>query len=260
MAARGKSWAAAGADAWPATPVAWEKRFGETAYALIASGKGHRGGAAGQAAPGRLVARPRAAGGIAMPVTVAVLDSPTINALTLPGGHVLIMRDLIGEATDRPMLAGVTALELGHVAGIAPVSGTRVKSVQMAYVVPLSDTIVQTPRAITLLHQSVWVPGTPTRKGSRPERPSGVSRAVLEMRPLSCCSFFVGSHSAVTFRATHQFAAFHGQSSGYLNTLPLTPHLDLAFVHWNSDQDDSQAGKLTPFKWLLRDSWLLFLC
>jgi len=51
-----------------------------------------------------------------MPVTIAVLDQRTINAFTLPGGHVLVLRGLIDASTDGPMLAGVIAHEPGHVA------------------------------------------------------------------------------------------------------------------------------------------------
>lgn len=99
-----------------AIPLGWERRLGETSAALIADRRGRCGGAEGQAALDRLVERLRSAGGIAMPVTIAVLDTRTVNAFTLPGGQVLVMRGLIAAATDGPMLAGVIAHELGHVA------------------------------------------------------------------------------------------------------------------------------------------------
>jgi Zn-dependent protease with chaperone function len=120
-----------------AIPLAWEQRLGVAAAAVITNQRGRCGGAkgespegqtvegqtvkdhtaaAGQAALDRFVGRLREAGGIATPVTIGVLDDPTINAFTLPGGHVLVMRGLIGAATDGPMLAGIIAHELGHVA------------------------------------------------------------------------------------------------------------------------------------------------
>ena len=124
-----------------AIPLAWEQRAGATAAALITSqrgscpGAGHQAtgnqaaggqatgnratgdqGAGGQAALDRFVGRLREAGGIATPVTITVVDDPAINAFTLPGGRVLVMRGLIAAATDGPMLAGVIAHELGHVA------------------------------------------------------------------------------------------------------------------------------------------------
>jgi Zn-dependent protease with chaperone function len=99
-----------------AVPITWEQRLGEPAEATMTASKIRCTGTEGQAALDRLVARLRVAGRIEMPVTIAVLDDRTANAFTLPGGHVLVMRGLIDEATDGPMLAGVIAHELGHVA------------------------------------------------------------------------------------------------------------------------------------------------
>ena len=72
-------------------------------------------GKEGQAALDHFVARLRVAGRIEMPVTIVVLDDNTVNAFTLPGGHVLVMRGLIDTVANGPMLAGVIAHELGHV-------------------------------------------------------------------------------------------------------------------------------------------------
>jgi Zn-dependent protease with chaperone function len=99
-----------------AIPPSWEQRLGAPGEALI-GGSAHRcAGADGQAALTRLVERLRAAGPIAMPVRIEVLDNPLINAFTLPGGHVVVMRGLIDAAPDGPVLSGVIAHELGHVA------------------------------------------------------------------------------------------------------------------------------------------------
>jgi beta-barrel assembly-enhancing protease len=99
-----------------AIPIAWEQRLGRPAELLATEAVTHCTGTAGQAALDRLVERLRAAGAIEMPVTIAVLDEKAINAFTLPGGHVLVMRGLIDAVTDGPELAGVIAHELGHVA------------------------------------------------------------------------------------------------------------------------------------------------
>lgn len=104
------SWIAAG------IPVAWERKLGDPMAALMTARSPRCEGADGQAALNRLVERLRAAGKIAIPVELWVLNDGMVNAFTLPGGRVLIMRGLIGEAADGAVLAGVIAHELGHVA------------------------------------------------------------------------------------------------------------------------------------------------
>lgn len=99
-----------------AIPVTWEQRLGEPAEAMMTEATTRCTGVGGQAALDRLVVRLRGAGRIEMPVTISVLDERTVNAFTLPGGRILVMRGLIAEATDGAMLAGVIAHELGHVA------------------------------------------------------------------------------------------------------------------------------------------------
>jgi Zn-dependent protease with chaperone function len=99
-----------------AIPVAWEQRLGQPAEAMMTASETRCAGKDGQAALERLVERLRAAGRIELPVTISVLDARLVNAFTLPGGHVLVMRGLIDHASDGPMLAGVIAHELGHVA------------------------------------------------------------------------------------------------------------------------------------------------
>ena len=53
---------------------------------------------------------------IKTPVNISVLDDSAVNAFTLPGGRVLVMRGLIARVDDGTELAGVIAHELGHVA------------------------------------------------------------------------------------------------------------------------------------------------
>ncbi len=98
-----------------AIPFSWERHLGAPAEALVAGGAARCTDNDGQAALDRLVARLRETGPIGMPVTVTVLNDPLVNAFTLPGGHVLIMRGLIDKVEDGPELAGVIAHELGHV-------------------------------------------------------------------------------------------------------------------------------------------------
>lgn len=70
---------------------------------------------AGRAALDKLVAQLRPQAGFIEPVTVQVVDSPTVNAMAVPGGQVLVFSQLIDEASGPDELAGVLAHELGHV-------------------------------------------------------------------------------------------------------------------------------------------------
>ncbi|MDE3180816.1 MAG: M48 family metalloprotease [Acidobacteriota bacterium] len=51
-----------------------------------------------------------------VPVSVKVIDDPTINAFTLPGGFIYVDSGTILAADNEAQLAGVLAHEIGHVA------------------------------------------------------------------------------------------------------------------------------------------------
>jgi predicted Zn-dependent protease len=51
-----------------------------------------------------------------IPITVRVIDSPVINAFTLPGGFIYVNTGLLHAASSEAQLAGVLAHETGHVA------------------------------------------------------------------------------------------------------------------------------------------------
>lgn len=53
--------------------------------------------------------------GVASDVDVRVIDVPMVNAVTLPGGHVVLFSGLIQRAGSPDEVAGVLAHELGHV-------------------------------------------------------------------------------------------------------------------------------------------------
>jgi beta-barrel assembly-enhancing protease len=90
----------------------WLGRMVETQMAVVH----HRCTGDGRAALQGLVDRLRAAAGITGPVSVTVLDDRMINAFTLPGDRVIVLRGLIDRAEDGDEVAGVLAHELGHVA------------------------------------------------------------------------------------------------------------------------------------------------
>lgn len=100
----------------PFIPESWERQLARPIEALLETDKRVCTSAAGQRALDRLAERLRVAGGITRPVKLTVLDDSLVNAFTLPGGHILIMRGLIDDAEDGPELAGAIAHELGHVA------------------------------------------------------------------------------------------------------------------------------------------------
>ncbi|RYD60112.1 MAG: M48 family metallopeptidase [Sphingomonadales bacterium] len=46
---------------------------------------------------------------------IRVVDIPIVNAVTLPGGHILLFKGLLDEAESADEVAGVLAHEMGHV-------------------------------------------------------------------------------------------------------------------------------------------------
>ena len=53
---------------------------------------------------------------LGIPLTVKIIDDPSINAMTLPGGFMYINTGTILAATEEDQLAGVMAHEIGHAA------------------------------------------------------------------------------------------------------------------------------------------------
>jgi predicted Zn-dependent protease len=53
---------------------------------------------------------------LAIPLTVKVIDDPTINAITLPGGFMYVNSGVLVAADEEDQLAGVLAHEIAHAA------------------------------------------------------------------------------------------------------------------------------------------------
>ncbi len=70
---------------------------------------------AGQSALDGLLARLSTGAGIDHTPHLSVIDSPVVNAFTLPDGRIVLLRGLIDKAQDADELSGVVAHELGHV-------------------------------------------------------------------------------------------------------------------------------------------------
>jgi len=88
--------------------------LGRAVISTIGNGK-HCDAAGGQAALDRLVARLRPPSGFVEPLSVFVIDSPTINAFAVPGGQIVLLRGLIDKAEGPDEVAGILAHEITHV-------------------------------------------------------------------------------------------------------------------------------------------------
>jgi Zn-dependent protease with chaperone function len=105
-------------------PAALENRAGTWMVDLLitqlASDEGRRRGKtvcaapAGAAALDRLVSSLGAARKFPQSIDVKVVNGPLVNAFTLPGGHIIVLRGLIDFSNHPNELAGVLAHELGH--------------------------------------------------------------------------------------------------------------------------------------------------
>lgn len=99
----------------PMVPVSVTKPIGEQYAAVIIGEEGECTAPAGRAALDTMIARVTPKQGFVMPVRVRVTNSATVNAITLPGGEIIIFRGLIDAAQSPEELAGVIAHEFGHV-------------------------------------------------------------------------------------------------------------------------------------------------
>ncbi len=99
----------------PMVPVSVTKPIGEQYAAVIIGEEGECTAPAGRAALDAMIDRVTPADGFVMPVRVRVTNSKTVNAITLPGGEIIVFAGLIDAAQSPEELAGVIAHEFGHV-------------------------------------------------------------------------------------------------------------------------------------------------
>lgn len=81
-------------------------------------------GVGGQEALDALAARLASGLNETVALRVRVVHSPRVNALALPGGHILVLAGLLGFAEDGNEVAGVLAHEIAHVALRHPLETT----------------------------------------------------------------------------------------------------------------------------------------
>ena len=98
-------------------PVSWEEQFGAGIKVAITDLFDWQvcTDPSGQAALEALVGRLTAGLASEYAFDVAVVDHKLVNALALPGGHLLLLRGLIDKARSADEVAGVVAHEIGHV-------------------------------------------------------------------------------------------------------------------------------------------------
>ncbi|MGH9326812.1 MAG: M48 family metallopeptidase [Terriglobia bacterium] len=75
-----------------------------------------------------------------IPVSVKVIDNPTINAFTLPGGFIYLNSGTILAANNEGQVAGVLAHEIGHVAERSWASEMTKRTILQYAMIPLMFT------------------------------------------------------------------------------------------------------------------------
>jgi len=95
-------------------PPAVERLWSTSIEAAISVGSRRCEAPVGRQALSRLMGTLAQAAGLSSPPPVVVLDSPVVNAFTLPDGRIVVMRGLIAMVGNGDELAGVMAHELGH--------------------------------------------------------------------------------------------------------------------------------------------------
>ncbi len=106
-----------------AIPGDLEHRFGARLVPTIADAVGRQAGegtaicgdSEGDARLRALMERVRPPADGIVPLRVWVVRSPMVNAVALPGGHIVVFSGLLGFAQSGDELAGVLAHEIGHV-------------------------------------------------------------------------------------------------------------------------------------------------
>jgi len=97
-------------------PDAWSKRVGEQMEASLVRNAKVCQTPGGTKAIATMLARLAEGNPDMPPFRVRIYDIPIMNAFALPGGHIVLTRGLLREASEPDEVAGVLAHEIGHVA------------------------------------------------------------------------------------------------------------------------------------------------
>jgi predicted Zn-dependent protease len=97
-------------------PVSWEERLGQAVMDQIAPpGKRCTDPALARAIEEIMITLTRTFPSTPYTFRVVVVDNPTVNALAIPGGYIVLLRGLLQRTRSAEELAGVLAHELQHV-------------------------------------------------------------------------------------------------------------------------------------------------
>ena len=97
-------------------PDAWSKRVGEQMEASLVRNAKVCQTPGGVKAIAAMLATLAEGNPDMPPLRVRIYDIPIMNAFALPGGHIVLTRGLLREASEPDEVAGVLAHEIGHVA------------------------------------------------------------------------------------------------------------------------------------------------
>jgi predicted Zn-dependent protease len=104
-------------------PVRWEQAWGEQMLGLVGEGVVTCDSGNGQAALQVLAERLAATTEFPFPFKVQVSNTPLVNAMALPGGHIILFQGLIAAAQSPEEVAGVLAHEMAHEVQRHPMRG-----------------------------------------------------------------------------------------------------------------------------------------
>jgi beta-barrel assembly-enhancing protease len=97
-------------------PDSWRNRVGHQMESSVVDNAKACSGKAGEEAIGAMIANLAEGRPDLPPIAVHVYDIPILNAFAVPGGNIIVTKELIDKAGGPDEVAGVLAHEIGHVA------------------------------------------------------------------------------------------------------------------------------------------------
>lgn len=98
----------------PHVPTSVDERLGNYGYDFFSDSEKQCHTPAGDAAFSHLLDRLMAGSHSEFTYQIRVIDMPVVNAMTFPGGHILVFAGLIKQLESPDEIAGILAHEIGH--------------------------------------------------------------------------------------------------------------------------------------------------